>query len=84
VDPSAGTSSEEKLMAVRDTVTVTCNTPVSGARRVRRRGEYRLRSGHVHTWRVEPDVLAAARAVCRPGEHLVFVSPTRVDIVYDD
>ena len=71
-------------MPLRDTVTVTCNTPVSGARRVRRRGEYRLRSGHVETWRVRPDVLSAAHAALRPGEHLVFVSPTRVDIVYDE
>ena len=70
-------------MPLRDTVTVTCHITVSGTARRRRRGSYRHPSSHVTTWRVDPDVLSVARAACRPGEHIVLVSPTRVDIVND-
>lgn len=70
-------------MPVREVATVVCHTTVNGGRERKPRVEYRPRSGHVQAWRVRPDVMRAARAALRPGERIVIVSPTRVDIVTD-
>jgi hypothetical protein len=70
-------------MPLRETVSVTCTSTVNGARRRKPRYYHRPRSGHVETWRVDADVMRAAHAALRPGEHIVLVSPTRVDIVAD-
>ena len=70
-------------MTIRDTAAVTCGSPVNGSKRRKPRREFRPRSSRVEVMRVQAAVLRAARRACRPGEHMVFVSPTRVDIVYD-
>lgn len=70
-------------MPVREVATVVCHTTVNGAPERKPRVQYRTRSSHVQTWRVHPDVMRAARAALRPGERIVVVSPTRVDIVTD-
>lgn len=68
---------------LRDAATVICDTTVNGARQRKPRTERRRRSGRVESWSVRKDVLRAAHAAVRPGEHLVLTSPTRVDIVPD-
>lgn len=70
-------------MAVREVATVTCGSPVNGSKRRKPRTEKRSRAGRVEVMRVQAAVLHAARRALRPGEHMVFVSPTRVDMVYD-
>lgn len=62
---------------------VTVHAAVDG--RVHRKGQTgRARSGHASTIVVDSRVLAAARRVCRPGEHIVLVDAERVDIVRDE
>lgn len=63
---------------VRELATVTVTGTVRERRKPRRTG---ARNSPVRTQAVSREAMAAARAALRPGERLVIVSPTRIDIV---
>jgi hypothetical protein len=68
---------------VRETATVTVKKAVDGTPRRKRRGKgkARLLSTETHSIKVDPRVMAAARAAMRPGQRLVIVDAECVRLV---
>lgn len=70
---------------VRDTATVTVSAPVDGTKKRRVRAlERRTRTQLTHHVQVDPQVLAAAQAACRPGERFVVSPDGTMRSVYVD
>lgn len=66
---------------VRDSATVHVSEPVDGTKRRRAYAARQVRATTTHELRVDERVMAAARAVLRPGQRLVIVSATEVRLV---
>lgn len=72
-------STRERRATVRDVAIVVVTEPVRERRKRPRKGS---RSAQVETVvTVDRGVMAAARGALRPGERMVIVSSTRVEIV---
>lgn len=67
------------MTEVRDTATVRVSSPVDGT--PRRRGKDKAPRTTTTVLRVDPEVMAVARRIMRPGERLVIVNETTVRLV---
>jgi hypothetical protein len=74
---------EPDVTSVRDTASVTVSKPVDNKvpRRRRSSSSSRSRSGDVETLTVDPDVMAKAHAILRPGEQIKIVSEHEVMLI---
>ena len=70
------------MPSIRDTATVRPSEPVEGKQRRRRpSAASQPRAVTTHQLEVDPQVMAAALAIKRPGQRLVIVSATEVRLV---
>lgn len=69
------------MPTIRDTAAVHLSEPIDGKRRRRASAAHQRRAITTHQLEVDPQVMAAALAIKRPGQRLVIVSATEVRLV---